>query len=199
MKLLFLGILYRDVKPKIMAEGSDLQSFGFFQRSSIREFLEFTSGVVVERTQIGARSVVKQDQYNCYVYVRHDSLSGVLIADQEYPQRVAFSLLSRVLDEFSEACPRQQWPTAVPKQFPATDKKLGEYLARYQDPKQADAISRLENDLDETKVILHDTIEKMLERGEKLDDLVAKSDDLSAQSKLFYKSARKTNQCCSYW
>ena len=58
-------------------------------------------------------------------------------------------------------------------------------------------MTRLEADLDETKIILLNTISAVLQRGEKLDDLVAKSDDLSAQSKVFYKTARKTNQCCS--
>jgi hypothetical protein len=33
---------------------------------------------------------------------------------------------------------------------------------------------------------LHKTIESVLERGEKIDSLVAKSDGLSAQSKMFY-------------
>jgi len=32
----------------------------------------------------------------CHVYVRSDSLSAVLVSDQEYPQRVAFSLLNKV-------------------------------------------------------------------------------------------------------
>ena len=40
------------------------------------------------------------------------------------------------------------------------------------------------------------TIDNILERGEKLDDLVARSDELSATSKQFYKQARKTNSCC---
>lgn len=70
-------------------------------------------------------------------------------------------------------------------------------LTKYQDPKQADALTKLQTELDETKVILHGTITSLLNRGEKLDDLVAKSDDLSAQSKVFYKTARKTTQCCS--
>ena len=42
----------------------------------------------------------------------------------------------------------------------------------------------------------HSTIEAVLERGEKLDDLVDKSEALSMQSKAFYKTARKTNSCC---
>lgn len=43
----------------------------------------------------------------------------------------------------------------------------------------------------------HNTLEAVLQRGEKLDDLVSKSEGLSAQSKAFYKTARKTNSCCS--
>jgi len=43
---------------------------------------------------------------------------------------------------------------------------------------------------------MHETIEKVLERGEKIDDLVAKSDGLSAQSKMFYQQAKKQNSCC---
>ena len=44
--------------------------------------------------------------------------------------------------------------------------------------------------------MLHKTIDNLLERGEKLDSLVERSDDLSKQSKMFYKQARKTNSCC---
>ena len=36
----------------------------------------------------------------------------------------------------------------------------------------------------------------VLQRGEKIDDLVAKSDGLSAQSKMFYTQAKKQNSCC---
>jgi synaptobrevin family protein YKT6 len=54
---------------------------------------------------------------------------------------------------------------------------------------------RVQNDLDETKVILHETIEHMLERGQKLDELVDKTDKLSGTSKAFYKEARG-GTCC---
>lgn len=41
-------------------------------------------------------------------------------------------------------------------------------------------------------------MQAVLDRGEKLDDLVLKSEGLSIQSKAFYKTARKTNSCCSF-
>jgi synaptobrevin homolog YKT6 len=50
---------------------------------------------------------------------------------------------------------------------------------------------RVQAELDETKIVLHKTIESVLERGEKLDSLVERSDALSAQSKMFYKTAKK--------
>jgi hypothetical protein len=49
---------------------------------------------------------------------------------------------------------------------------------------------KIQKELDETKIVLHKTIESVLERGEKIDSLVAKSDGLSAQSKMFYTQVR---------
>ena len=73
---------------------------------------------------------------------------------------------------------------------------LAEHLRRARDPKAYDRIAKIQGDLDETTDVLHKTIDNLLERGEKLDSLVERSDDLSKQSKMFYKQARKTNSCC---
>lgn len=40
-----------------------------------------------------------------------------------------------------------------------------------QDPAAADKLARIQRDLDETKIILHKTIESVLDRGEKLDQV----------------------------
>ena len=48
-------------------------------------------------------------------------------------------------------------------------------MKKYQDPHQVDPMMKMEKDLDETKIILHKSIEAVLERDEKLHDLVAKS------------------------
>jgi len=46
-------------------------------------------------------------------------------------------------------------------------------------------------ELDETKIVLYDTIQSLVERDGKLDDLVHKSQDLSFQSKVFFRAAKK--------
>ena len=71
-------------------------------------------------------------------------------------------------------------------------------LKQFQDPSQADQLSRIMNELEQTKLVLHETIEAALERGQKIDALVAKSNDLSGSSKMFYKTAKKQNQCCTF-
>jgi synaptobrevin homolog YKT6 len=43
--------------------------------------------------------------YVGHVYARTEGLCGVVISDKEYPLRVAFSLLSKILDEFLQKYP----------------------------------------------------------------------------------------------
>jgi len=120
----------------------------------------------------------------------------VLVSDSEYPHRVAHSLLTKVLDDVTGQT-EFNWRTATADSM-RNYKALDAFLTRYQNPREADALSKIQAELDETKIIMHNTIEAVLERGEKLDDLVAKSEGLSAQSKMFYKTARKTNSCCNF-
>jgi len=119
-----------------------------------------------------------------HAYARTEGICGIIISDHEYPVMVAHQLLSKICDEFLSANPRSSWAdtTSPSVAYP----ELKDYLIKYQDPQQADSIMRIQKELDETKIVLHKTIESVLQRGEKIDDLVAKSDGLSAQSKAFY-------------
>lgn len=195
MKLYSISIFHKDHQStRQLKAAHDLTSFGFFQRSSVQEFMVFSSRVLVERSHRGSRQSLKEREYICHVRVRADGLAGVVVSDAEYPNRVAHTLLDHVLDEFSQHVPATTWATAGDDTVNYTG--LADTLQNYQNPNSADSMSKIQSDLDETKIILHNTIQSVLERGEKLDDLVAKSEDLSMQSKTFYKTARKTNSCC---
>ena len=77
--------------------------------------------------------------------------------------------------------------------------ELEGYLKRYQKPEEADALTKLQTNLHETKIILLDTIQELLKRRENLDDMVERSTNLTKASKKFYTVARKTNSCCGSW
>ncbi|KAK1220092.1 palmitoyltransferase [Marasmius sp. AFHP31] len=177
-----------------LSNATDLSSFSFYQRGSVGEFMTFMSKTVAERTPQGQRSSVQENNYVAHVYNRGgaEQLAGVLITDQEYPVRPAFSLLTKLLDEFTTKVPQSQFSNPSSISFP----DINTYIQKYQDPSQADTIMRVQQELDETKIVLHKTIESVLQRGEKLDNLVDRSNALSAQSKMFYKTAKKQNACC---
>lgn len=104
MKLYSLSVLYKgEAKVVLLKVGyDDVASFSFSQRSSVQEFVTFTSQLIVERSSKGTRASVAERDYLWHVYVQNDSLAGVVITDNECPSRVAFTLLKKVLDEFSK-------------------------------------------------------------------------------------------------
>ncbi|XP_040565409.1 synaptobrevin homolog YKT6 [Lepeophtheirus salmonis] len=196
-RLFSLLVLYKADSADVLKSAYDLSSFSFFQRSSVQEFITFTSKILAERTSNNSRQSVKEAEYMCHVFVREDGLTAVCLSDYEYPTRVAHTLLTKILEDFSAQVPRSEWSGR--KEVSGFNGPLDVHLKKFQVPEQADSMSRLQNELDETKIILHGTIESVLDRGEKLDDLIQKSEGLSMHSKAFYKSARKTNSCCSSW
>lgn len=178
VKLYFIGVYRKNESQAMLVKSAvDLSSFGYFQKTSAEDFLKFTGKTIIERMEGTSRLTVKENIYLCHAYLRSDNLAVTVISDEDYPERAAHTITLKILDEFPQV-------------------NCEAYLRRFQDPKEADSMMKLQTELEDTKDILKTTIENLLKRGEKLDDLVAKSDDLSAQSKLFYKTARKTNRCC---
>ncbi|XP_038047270.1 vesicle-associated membrane protein 3-like [Patiria miniata] len=52
-------------------------------------------------------------------------------------------------------------------------------------------VQKLQAEVDEVAVILHTNVDKLLERGEKLDDLMDHSDDLMAQASSFKTTSKQ--------
>lgn len=116
--------------------------------------------------------------------MRSDGLCGAVTSDAEYPPRVAFTLVSTLLDEFDSQV--KTWRKEIRNEALSWP-PLDQAIIKYQDPANADQIMRIQKNLDETRDILHNTIDTVLARGEKLEDLVERSNELSMQSKHFYK------------
>ncbi|TPX50041.1 hypothetical protein SeMB42_g00428 [Synchytrium endobioticum] len=198
MKVYCLAVAHQTgQKATVLAAEYELSQFSFFERGSVKEFMAFFTVTVADRTAPGTRQKIQEQNYLGHVYVRQDGLAGVIVTDAEYPQRVAFSALNKLLDEFSTKFPSEaRWGVLNPSNTATLYPELKQHLDKFQDPQGADPFLKVQKELDETKIILNKTMEQLLQRGEKLDDLVAKSDQLSAQSKMFYKTAKKTNACC---
>lgn len=166
----------------------------------MKEFARFGCRTVVSRTNPGERQSVIQpqndalpDEYVCHARIRPDLLACAIITDINYPGRVAFGLIDKAIAEFEAAKPDWESATAdMSVSVPA----LAELLSSYQVPAEADTITRIQSDLDETRATMLVAIDRLLERGEKIEDLVDRSNDLSMTSKTFAKKSSKLNRCC---
>ncbi|KAM4635336.1 vesicle-associated membrane protein 3 [Polymixia lowei] len=58
-------------------------------------------------------------------------------------------------------------------------------------------LDQVQGQVNEVKVILKDNINKVLERGERLDDLIDKTDDLQATADSFQKTSTRVAR--KYW
>jgi synaptobrevin family protein YKT6 len=196
MKISSIGILRfnKDTEDAIIMDiAYNLVEYNFFQKGSVKEFLSFANKTLMKRLPPGVQAVDYEGNL-CYCYVTPDGLGGIAICDKEYPARVAVQMVKELVNNFKNEYGTRwrQITTDCLAKFPALEQALKEY----QEPTKVDKVMKVEKQLTETKDILYKTIDAVLARGEKLDDLVDKSSALSAQSKMFYKQAKKTNSCC---
>lgn len=151
----------------------DISNIPFFYRSTTKDLLRFLSKTVAEKTQ--TKLCVTEKEYIIYSNKSNNKII-IIITDKDYPSRVAFSMSDYI--------------------FQNDNIDLDKTIEKYQNPNEADQILKIQKSIDDTKFIMVDAIDKVLTRGEKIDDMIAKSSELSDESKLFYKDAKKLNSWC---
>ena len=72
------------------------------------------------------------------------------------------------------------------------------YLREWQNPLEADKLLKIEKELQEVQEVVHKNLQDLLKRGEAMDDLMTKSNDLNTASVIFYNKAKKGyTKCCN--
>lgn len=153
---------------------------------------------IIHGSRPGVLKTVQHNEYCCHsriVSFGKIHVGCTVLTNHEYPTRVAYSLLTKALDKFTalhapEELSRIQKDTSL--QVPA----LVQLISQYQTPEEADEILKVQKNLDETREVLFETIDALIERQGKLEDLIDRSEDLSFKSKVFMKDAEKLNSCC---
>jgi len=184
-----------ETTPSLLEVEFELGSFSFFKRPTVKELVTFFMRQVVQRTDPGQKNLVDEGDYVCHAFVTGDSLACAVITDKSYPTRIGFSLAALVLQEFKAH--NDSWQR-IRGDAQITTREIQSLLIKYQKPDEADNMSKIQKDLEDIKGILHKSMEDLLTRGEKLENIIERSDDLSASSKEFLWQAKKQNACCQY-
>lgn len=210
LKLASCMLMYKDEQGKkatTLVVHHMTDEYPFFIRGSIQQACLFISRVVVERTEVDNHQTITVDgdgefktnqileNYVCHVYVQGNGLAATTVTSRDYPARIAFGMMINILNKFQEVKP--DWKETLK---PGKDQKLKfHYMIntckKYENPAKDDKILQIEEQVNQTSEVMQKNISALLERGEKIQSLIDKTEDLESQSKVFLKSADKVNSC----
>ena len=189
--------LYK-TKPIILSSAFSVSFVSIFQRGTLKDFLNFHSRLVIERVEKDTHAQVQLEKGVCFAVANDDKIGVTMICDEEYPKRVAIDFLLRVHDNFKIFLTQRNINlNTIEKDTDLKFDYINTAIEEWQDPTKKDNIMKLQSELNDVQDIMRQNLSELLKREENLENLMAKSQDLSAASVNFYKQAKKTNSCCN--
>lgn len=171
----------------IVDSAKDFNDVGWMYRKNCIEVSDFSSKQLAA-SQNPQMNVTAEEKDFLFHAHRKDNACAIIVATKDYPSRIAFSILREIMIEYDKCSGH----------FPnGKSQTIQRGIVEYQDPTKADKLAQIQANLDQTREIMVMNLEKAIGRGESLDQLAQKSEEISNQSKLFVREASKLNRCCS--
>jgi vesicle-associated membrane protein 72 len=124
-------------------------------------------------------------------YLSDDGYVFLVVADEEFGRQVPFACLERIAGDFKEAYGDRARDAIAHSLDRAFGPKLRAHLEHCtNNPGEASKVSRVQQQVSEVKEIMMDNIEKVLDRGEKIELLVDKTENLRFQADNFHRTGR---------
>ena len=157
--------------PILLTSAIDTSSFPILQRVGVGESLRFFGRTAASRTNANTRQQFVEHEYRLYTHARDDGLICAVTCNEHYKDRVAFSLCGIIMKDFCDNF-AGQWENEKLTDNHFKWAELNEKLKKFQDPKNADQVTKIQQDLDDIQTLMTQNLEKVLERGDKMSDLV---------------------------
>jgi len=131
-------------------------------------------------------------------YVVEGGITFVCMTDQKDSTRIPFALLYDLATRFKTTY-GDKAKFAQEMSFQSSFARvIQERINFYSNDRNVDSISRVKGDLTEAKDVMGQNLNKMIERGEKIEVLVSKTNDLETSATSFKKNSThlKRTMCC---
>ena len=128
-------------------------------------------------------------------YLADEGYVYLVVADEAYGRQIPFACLERIKDEFKSqygGLATDAIAHSLDRSFGPKIKAQMEYCAN--NPQELTKVSRVQAQVSEVKNIMMDNIEKVLDRGEKIELLVDKTENLRFQADNFHRTGRALRQ-----
>uniref|UniRef100_A0A1D2A6W9 Vesicle-associated membrane protein 726 n=1 Tax=Auxenochlorella protothecoides TaxID=3075 RepID=A0A1D2A6W9_AUXPR len=176
-----------------------IYSFVARQTTVLADYTSFTgnfSVVAIQALEKGAQGNNSKFTYSCdghtFNYLSANGYTFLVVADDAFGRQIPFAFLEKVKEEWF-----QKWADKGAAAFAhSLDKSFGPRLKYWMDyceqhPEELSKVASVQKKVDEVKNIMVENIERVLERGEKIELLVDKTDNLRFQADKFHKTGRQ--------
>jgi hypothetical protein len=191
------ALLIFDTDQKLVYKNFELSDFSFFIRSNIMKEIEETSknliSIAEKNSQYRINEKIANYEFTIYSNISSNDrstlygssssskmgiISCIIITNKEYPTQTAYQLMNHLTT------------------ISINKINLDQLFVQYQNPKEVDKLFRLQAHLDETRVILLDSLNKLHERHENLKNLSERTENLVSESVKFQDTSKDLNRCC---
>ncbi len=180
-------ILIYDTNYKITNRNYKLDDFSFIYRSKIKETIETITNELIRNIKTNSHyKITENNKYiNMNIYCNTYNGFHIIITDLTYPETTSLNLLNDLLNDL--------------KKTDANYEKIFNFYQNPTEPYKADKaykVYKIKSELNDVKEILMDDINKLLERGDSIEDLMIRTAKLEETSKFYVHETEKLNDCC---
>jgi vesicle-associated membrane protein 7 len=127
-------------------------------------------------------------------YIVEDGITYLCMADEEFGRRLPFAFLEDIKNRFKSTY-ADRGKTALAYGMNADfSRVLQNQMDYYSNNPNADRITRVRNEIDEVKTVMVQNIEKVLERGERIELLVDRTENLNQTAFQFKKKSTQVKR-----
>eukprot|EP00727_Mastigamoeba_balamuthi_P007812 m51a1_g3651 Vesicle transport protein Sec22A (234) ;mRNA; f:208797-209867 len=139
--------------------------------------------------QSPARLTIDADKFY-YAYVIKNNVCFLTICERVFPKKLAYDFLAELAKEFETMHGPEVASATSPYSFIKFDTFIQKTKRVYQDSRSQSALSKVSDDLREVQSIMNRSIQEILERGDKIDSVMNRSEALVSATSQYGKSAR---------
>ncbi|XP_072984178.1 vesicle-associated membrane protein 711-like isoform X2 [Typha latifolia] len=131
-----------------------------------------------------------QDRYVFHV-TRTDGITVLCVADDTAGRRIPFAFLEEIHGRFVKAYGRACHTALAYAMNEEFSRVLSQQMEYYSNDPNADRINRIRGEMSQVRNVMIENIDKVLERGDRLEMLVDKTEHMQGNTIRFRKQARR--------
>ncbi|KAF9314543.1 hypothetical protein BG003_004091 [Podila horticola] len=155
--------------------------------SSSGNFTTVTEAILEKIPPNNSKLTYVYDRY-LFHYICEDGLTYMCMADDSFGRRIPFAFLQDMKERFLADYSRERaLSSVVPYGMNEFSKTIAKQMEYFSTNPNADRIKQVQGEIEQVKDVMVHNIERVLERGERIELLVDKTDNLNQQAFAFKK------------